>query len=82
MGLAELDVLEAMDYVQAHFNIDPDRIHLYGYSMGGYGGFSVATRNADRFASFRPIAGSGNTNCRVNNKAFRRVGRIIRITLQ
>jgi pimeloyl-ACP methyl ester carboxylesterase len=59
VGLSELDVLETMEYVQAHFDIDADRIHLYGYSMGGYGGFSVATRNADRFASFRPIAGSG-----------------------
>ena len=55
-GLAEVDVLEAIAYVRAHWNIDPDRIHLSGGSMGGGGTFTLAARRPDMFASRAPSA--------------------------
>ena len=58
-GLSEVDVLEAIDYVRGHWNIDPDRIHLVGASMGGLGTFVLASRFPDLFASARPICGGG-----------------------
>jgi predicted esterase len=58
-GLSEADVLEAIDYVRAHWNVDPDRIHLFGVSMGGGGTFSLASRHPDLFASARPYCGFG-----------------------
>jgi hypothetical protein len=58
-GLAEVDVLEAIAYVRAHWNIDPDRIHLSGGSMGGGGTFTLGARHPDLFASARPFCGYG-----------------------
>jgi pimeloyl-ACP methyl ester carboxylesterase len=56
---SEVDVLEAIDYVRSHWNVDPDRIHLEGDSMGGGGTFKLASRFPDLFASARPRCGYG-----------------------
>ena len=58
-ALGETDVLEAMAFVLKHWQIDPDRVHLTGSSMGGFGAFRLATRHPDLFASVRPMAASG-----------------------
>lgn len=49
-GLGELDVLEIIRDVQAHYNIDPDRIYLTGGSIGGGGVWRMAARYPDLFA--------------------------------
>ncbi len=56
-GLSEVDVLEAIDYVTENWNVDKNRIHLGGHSMGGGGTFKLITRYPDRFASGRIWAG-------------------------
>lgn len=56
-ALSEFDAIEALDYVRSHWNIDPDRIHLEGYSMGGSGTFELGSRHPDWFASAAPQAG-------------------------
>ena len=56
-GLADVDVLEAIDYVTEHWNVDETRIHLGGYSMGGGGTLILIARYPDRFASGRIWAG-------------------------
>lgn len=58
--LSEADVLDAVDYVQAHWNIDERKIHLTGASMGGGGTFKLASRYPDRWASGRPVCGYGS----------------------
>lgn len=58
VGLAEADVLDVIDYVQANWNIDPDRIHLSGLSMGAGGVYQLASRYPHRFASASPICGT------------------------
>ena len=57
--LSEADILDAVDYVRAHWRIDDRRIHLNGTSMGGGGTFKLASRYPDRWASGRPICGFG-----------------------
>lgn len=58
-GLAEVDVLEVLDYVLEHWNADPDRVHIMGTSMGGAGTFLVSTRTPDLFATTRPMSPRG-----------------------
>ena len=57
--LCEVDVLDAMRYVQTHWSIDSQRIHAIGASMGGMGTFYMASRHPDLFASARPQCGGG-----------------------
>jgi hypothetical protein len=56
-ALSEADVLDVIDYVQAHWAIDLDRIHLNGGSMGGGGTYRLGSRYPHRFASGRPACG-------------------------
>ena len=56
-ALSEADVMDVIDYVQAHWAIDPDRIHLNGGSMGGGGTYRLGSRYPHRFASGRPTCG-------------------------
>jgi hypothetical protein len=56
-ALSEADVLAVLDYVERHWSIDPDRIHLMGGSMGGGGTFWLGSRYPHRFASGRPVCG-------------------------
>jgi dienelactone hydrolase len=59
-ALSEADVLHVLDYVQAHWSIDPARVHLMGGSMGGAGTFWLAARYPQRFASGRPVCGNAS----------------------
>ena len=45
--------------VAARYRIDPDRIYLTGYSMGGYAVWDLALANPHRFAALMPICGRG-----------------------
>lgn len=50
------------DFLQHHgrLKIDPKRIYLTGFSMGGFGTFNVAEKFPDFFAAVAPLAGGGN----------------------
>jgi predicted esterase len=54
-GIAEGDVLRVMADVQRTYNVDPDRVHLTGLSMGGGGTWHLGLRYPDRFASISPV---------------------------
>ncbi|MCX6901358.1 MAG: hypothetical protein NT105_21985 [Verrucomicrobia bacterium] len=54
----ETDVLEAMDSVRARYAIDPDRIVLRGFSMGGGGAWGMGLHYPDMWAAFE-AGGSG-----------------------
>jgi predicted peptidase len=51
-----LNILAA---VTTEFNLDPDRIHLTGVSMGGYGVWSLAIEYPGKWASIVPVSGGG-----------------------
>ena len=43
--------------MQRAYNVDPDRVHLTGLSMGGGGTWHIGLRYPDRFASISPVCG-------------------------
>lgn len=54
----EVDVYEAIAAVQKRYKIDPDRIVLRGFSLGGAGAWHIALHNPDRFAGAEIGAGT------------------------
>jgi hypothetical protein len=62
----ETDVFEALADVQSRFKIDPDRIALRGFSMGGAGTWHIGLHHPSRWAAIE--AGAGFTETRVYAK--------------
>ncbi|HUY92567.1 MAG TPA: prolyl oligopeptidase family serine peptidase [Pirellulales bacterium] len=57
----ETDVFEAIAAVQSQYKIDPDRIVLAGFSMGGAGAWHLGAHYAERWAAVSPGAGFAET---------------------
>jgi len=56
--LGEEEVMDAIAWARARWpNIDPDRIYLTGFSMGGIGAASIALHHPDFFAASQPLCG-------------------------
>jgi dienelactone hydrolase len=53
----ETDVFEALDSVRKRYNIDPDRIVLRGFSMGGAGAWHIGLHHPDEWVAFEAGAG-------------------------
>jgi predicted esterase len=60
-GAGEQDVLEAVADVSAHYKIDPERIVLMGFSMGGGGSKHLGAHYTDRFCCIHTGAGYSET---------------------
>jgi pimeloyl-ACP methyl ester carboxylesterase len=56
-ALSEVDVMDALAYVRAHWNIDSSRIFLNGGSMGGLASYWLGARHPEIWASIRPDCG-------------------------
>lgn len=54
---AELDVFEAWADVARNYSLDPNRVGINGYSMGGYGTFKLAAQYPDLFGKAFPVVG-------------------------
>jgi predicted peptidase len=54
---SEQHVLELLDQIEAHYNIDGNKTLLTGYSMGGSGTWYLAPRHPDRFKAALVMAG-------------------------
>ncbi len=50
-------IMDMIDQAIARYNIDPARMYITGFSMGGGGAWNLFARYADRFAAGVPIAG-------------------------
>ncbi|MBE2213982.1 MAG: hypothetical protein IAE82_08935 [Opitutaceae bacterium] len=50
-GLSQADVLQVIDYIEAHWRIDAARVRIGGGSMGGGATFKLGARYPHRFAS-------------------------------
>ena len=57
----EVDVLEALADVQRRYRIDPNRIAVRGFSMGGAACWQFAVHYADRWVAANPGAGFTET---------------------
>jgi hypothetical protein len=58
-GVSGNDVRQAITAVKARYRVDPDRVHLGGESMGGFGTFEIGSQSPDLFASCTPAEGGG-----------------------
>ena len=47
---SEQDVMNVLQLVRDEFAVDPDRIYLWGHSMGGAGTYHIAAKHPDLFA--------------------------------
>jgi hypothetical protein len=56
-GLGGQDVWDAMEAIQSWYSIDPRRISLMGFSMGGHGAWSLAAHRPNLFAAVAPVSG-------------------------
>jgi predicted peptidase len=57
----DLDTLLALlDDVSARAPVDPERVYLTGFSMGGGGAWRLAEARPERFAAVAPLAGMGD----------------------
>ena len=56
----ELDVVRVVEDVKARLSIDPDRVVLYGFSMGGSGSWQVGVHFPDLFAALGPVCGNAD----------------------
>ena len=57
-GNSDIDfILAIIDTMQRRYNIDPNRVYLSGFSMGGMMTYHAATRIANRIAAFAPVSG-------------------------
>ena len=66
LALSQADVLAVIDYIEAHWNIDANRIHITGGSMGGGGTLTLGSRFPHRFASGQVTCGYVGQN-QINN---------------
>ncbi len=57
----EIDVFEAIEDVKKHYSIDPDRIVLAGFSMGGAGAWHVGAHYTEEFCAVHAGAGFAET---------------------
>lgn len=55
-----LSVMGLIDNIVSQYNVDPNRIYLTGFSMGGFGTWDYAIQFPRKFAAIAPICGGGN----------------------
>lgn len=60
--------LKILDQVQQQYSIDPKRISLVGWSMGGYGAWSLGAAHPDKWAAVVALSGGGDPATAVNLK--------------
>jgi predicted peptidase len=54
--LSEQDVMNVLEIARGEFNIDPDRIYLWGHSMGGAGTYHIASKYPEIWAGLAVAA--------------------------
>lgn len=57
----EVDILEALAHVSRHYLVDPDRVAITGFSMGGAGVWHLAAHYPDLWVAASPGAGFAET---------------------
>lgn len=69
-GMGEVAVMDAIADVQRHYPVDTDRVTIGGASMGGTGGFRLATLHPDVFAAAHSLTGGPAYGVPVGNGRF------------
>lgn len=54
-------IMTLLDTLMSDYSIDQNRVYVTGYSVGGYGSFSMAAEYNTTFAATVPLCGGGQT---------------------
>jgi poly(3-hydroxybutyrate) depolymerase len=54
--------LSLVDSITSKYNIDKNRLYIYGISMGGFGTFSTLAKEPKKFAAAYAVCGGSNTD--------------------
>lgn len=54
------EIIALTKFIAKHLPVDPQRIYISGYSMGGFGVWAVLAEDAKLYAAAIPISGGGN----------------------
>ena len=54
--------LESLDDVRKHYNVNEKRVVLTGWSMGGFGTWSLAMAEPSRWSALVPVSGGGDND--------------------
>lgn len=57
---ATAKTLKLVDSLVHKYNIDPNRLYLYGISMGGFGVFSIVAKEKGKFAAAYAVCGGSD----------------------
>lgn len=57
LTIGEMDVLQVIEEMKRWYDVDEDRIYVYGYSMGGSGAYTLMAHFPDLFAAGEVLAG-------------------------
>ena len=80
--LSEQDVMNVLEIARRDFNVDPDRIYLWGHSMGGAGTYHLAAKHPDLWAALAVAAPAPSSSIGVNPEALERFKHIPILVLQ
>jgi len=61
-SVATAKTLKLVDSLVRKYNIDTNRLYLYGISMGGFGVFSILAKEKGKFAAAYAICGGSKTS--------------------
>ncbi len=75
-ALSEQDVMNVLEIVREEFNIDDDRMYLWGHSMGGAGTYHLAAKHPDLWAALG-VAAPAPSSSVDQLEAFRHVPIIV-----
>lgn len=75
--LSERDVMNVLAIVRAEHNIDPDRIYLWGHSMGGAGTYHLAAKYPDVWAGIAVAAPAPQRDAIGQIDAFRQIPTLV-----
>jgi poly(3-hydroxybutyrate) depolymerase len=58
-ALSEADVMNVLDLVTKAYRVDPDRVYVFGHSMGAAGAWHLGAKYPDRWAALACYSGLG-----------------------
>lgn len=75
--LSQQDVINVLEIVRSELNVDPNRIYLWGHSMGGAGTYHIAATHPDVWAGLAVAAPAPSASPYQQLPAFRHISTLV-----
>jgi pimeloyl-ACP methyl ester carboxylesterase len=69
-NIGDMDVVRCIEMAKQQFNVDEDRVYLFGESMGGGGTWHVGTRHPELFAAIAPVYGGWDYHTTIDDEEY------------